>query len=96
MLGLRLARRRPVNREVRHRVPGVVNPDEQEEQSGATDHVRNDVGIVTTSCGCEIALAIFVSGIPDVLWTADNAGLLAIARLSQMIVAHLTGEEVTH
>ena len=61
-----------------------------EGKSGATDHVRNDAGIVTTEDGLEIAMAIFVSEIPDVLWTADNPGQLAIARLAKLIVEHFS------
>jgi beta-lactamase class A len=60
--------------------------------SGATDHVRNDAGIVTTNGGREIALAIFVSEIPQVLWTADNPGQIAIATLAERIVTYFCKE----
>jgi Beta-lactamase class A len=63
-----------------------------EGKSGATDHVRNDAGIVTTEQGRQIALAIFISEIPTVLWTADNPGQLAIAQLAKMVVQHFVQE----
>jgi beta-lactamase class A len=63
-----------------------------EGKSGAVDHVRNDVGIVKTDAGQEIAIAVFISDIPQVLWTADNPGQLAIARLAQMVVGHFVAE----
>jgi beta-lactamase class A len=57
-----------------------------EGKSGAVDAVRNDVGFVTVREGHDIALAIFCQKIPKPLWTADNPGLLAIARLSKILV----------
>jgi beta-lactamase class A len=60
-------------------------------KTGAVDRVRNDVGLVTGPDGQRIALAIFCQELPYTLWTADNPGLLAIARLSRWIVGAFTG-----
>ncbi len=55
-------------------------------KTGAVDAVRNDVGIVTTPDGGEIVMAFYCSRMPQPLWTADNPGLLAIARLASACV----------
>ena len=60
-----------------------------EGKTGAVDGVRNDVGIVTTPNGKQIALAIFCDQMPAPLWTADNPGLLTIARLAKLVVESL-------
>jgi beta-lactamase class A len=52
-------------------------------KTGAIDHVRNDVARITAPDGRAFACAIFVQNLPQVLWTADNLGYLAIARLAQ-------------
>lgn len=57
-------------------------------KGGAVDAVRNDVGYITVSEGHDIALAIFCQKLRKPLWTADNPGLLAIARLSRALVDH--------
>lgn len=57
-------------------------------KSGALDHLRSDVGIVFSKGG-PIAMAITVEDIPRVNWTADNPGLLEIARLSEVLLAGL-------
>ena len=57
-------------------------------KSGALDHLRSDVGIIYSKGG-PIAMAITVDGISEVNWTADNPGLLTIARLSEVLVAGL-------
>lgn len=57
-------------------------------KSGSVDAVRNDVGIVTLEDGREFALAVFCQKIPRPLWTADNPGHLAIAKLSAALVRH--------
>ena len=54
-------------------------------KSGALDHLRSDVGIVYAKGG-PIAMAITVDGIAEVNWTPDNAGLLTISRLSEVLV----------
>lgn len=54
-------------------------------KSGALDHLRSDVGIVYSKSG-PIAMAITVDGIPEANWTAENPGLLTIARLSEVLV----------
>lgn len=60
-----------------------------EGKTGAVDAVRNDVGIVTTPNGVQIAIAIFVDKLPVPNWTADNPGLIAIAKLAKLIVEYL-------
>ncbi|HLV79676.1 MAG TPA: serine hydrolase [Chthonomonadaceae bacterium] len=55
-------------------------------KTGAVDHVRNDVGFVTAPDGRRFGLAVFCQQIPVVLWTADNPGLIAIARLARRLV----------
>ena len=52
---------------------------------GALDHLRSDVGIVYSKRG-RIAIAITCDDLPKVDWSSDNAGLLMIARLSQILV----------
>lgn len=60
-----------------------------EGKTGAVDAVRNDVGFVTVPGRGTVALAILCSSMPRPLWTADNPGLLAIARAAQAVVEHL-------
>ncbi|HZT44525.1 MAG TPA: serine hydrolase [Chthonomonadaceae bacterium] len=55
-------------------------------KTGAVDHVRNDVGLLTAPDGRRFGLAVFCQKIPLVLWTADNPGMLAIARLARRLV----------
>ncbi len=57
-------------------------------KTGALDPVRNDVGLVTLPDGRRFALALFCQQIPTVLWTPDNPGSLALARLARRILAH--------
>lgn len=55
-------------------------------KTGAVDSVRNDAGIVAAPDGRRYALALFCQKLRDTLWTPENAGLLAIARLSRLLV----------
>ena len=55
-------------------------------KTGGLDPVRNDVGLVTTPSGSRYALALFCQEIPTVLWTPENPGELALARLSRRIL----------
>jgi beta-lactamase class A len=55
-------------------------------KTGAIDPVRNDVGLVTTSDGRRFALALFCQELPVVQWTADNPGMIALARLAKLLV----------
>jgi beta-lactamase class A len=55
-------------------------------KSGAVDHVRNDVGIVHLPNGRDVAVAVFCSRIPFVLWTEENPGLKAIGAAARLIV----------
>lgn len=60
-----------------------------EGKTGAVDAVRNDVGFVTAPGRGTVALAVLCSRMPYPLWTADNPGLLTIARVAQAVVEHL-------
>ncbi|MDX2268229.1 MAG: serine hydrolase [Bryobacter sp.] len=62
-----------------------IDPDRVASKSGALDHLRSDVGLVTTKSG-PIALAITVEGIPGVDYGPDNPGLHLIAKLAERIV----------
>lgn len=62
-------------------------------KTGGLDQVRNDVGIVTTPEGHRFALALFCQQIPQVLWTADNPGIMALARLSPLLIDALMSSE---
>jgi beta-lactamase class A len=55
-------------------------------KTGGLDQVRNDVGIVTTPDGSRYALALFCQELPTVLWTPENPGELALARLAHRIL----------
>ena len=58
-------------------------------KTGGLDHLRNDVGLVTAADGSRYALALFCEEISTVLWTPENPGELALARLARRI---LTGD----
>ncbi len=62
-----------------------------EGKTGAVDAVRNDVGFISSPTRGTIALAVLCSQLPRPLWTADNPGLLAIARAAQAIALALAG-----
>lgn len=55
-------------------------------KTGAIDPVRNDVGLVETPDGRRYALSLFCQNLPVVQWTADNPGLLALARLTRRLL----------
>jgi beta-lactamase class A len=55
-------------------------------KTGSIDPVRNDVGIVTAPDGRRFALALFCQDLPVVLWTSDNPGMLALARLTRRLL----------
>ena len=50
-------------------------------KTGALDRLRSDVAIVYSARG-RIAMAITVDDLPEVLWHAENPGLLLLSRLS--------------
>jgi len=58
-------------------------------KAGALDHLRSDVGIVY-SPGGRIAMAITCDDIPEVDWSPDNAGLVTIAKVAEVLVAGLS------
>lgn len=55
-------------------------------KTGGVDGVRNDVGIVAAPDGRAFALSLFVQNLPPGDWTADNSGLIALARLAKNLV----------
>jgi len=55
-------------------------------KTGAVDQVRNDVGLITAPDGRRFALAALCQDLPEILWTADNAGMVAIARLTKLLL----------
>ncbi len=55
-------------------------------KTGAVNAVRNDVGVVTAPDGRRFALALFCQELPRVQWTADNPGLVALARLARALL----------
>jgi beta-lactamase class A len=55
-------------------------------KTGAVNAVRNDVAVVTAPNGRRFALALFCQQLPVVQWTAENPGLLALARLAQCLL----------
>jgi beta-lactamase class A len=57
-------------------------------KTGGLDQVRNDVGLVTAPDGSRYALALFCQEIPTVLWTPENPGELALARLARRILTN--------
>lgn len=57
-------------------------------KTGALDHLRSDVGIVYTPKG-RIAMAITIDDMPGIDYSPDNAGLLLISDLSEMLVRGL-------
>lgn len=57
-------------------------------KAGALDHLRSDVGIVYLK-GNRIAMAITCEDVPKIDWTADNEGLLLIARIAEILAAEL-------
>jgi beta-lactamase class A len=65
-------------------------PIEVAHKTGALDHLRADVGIIDTPAG-PIAIAGYAYDEPTVLWTADNPGLLVLARMAKTVVAAKLG-----
>ena len=55
-------------------------------KTGAIDPVRNDVALMETPDGQRYALSLFCQNLPHVQWTADNPGLLALARLTRRLL----------
>ncbi len=67
-------------------IPRLLSPEwTYEGKTGAVDAVRNDVGFISSPTAGTIALAVFCSNLPGPMWTADNPGLLAIARVARAI-----------
>jgi beta-lactamase class A len=54
-------------------------------KSGALDALRSNVGIIYSKRG-RIAMAITCDNMPEIDWTADNAGYYMLSRLSQLLI----------
>ncbi len=57
-------------------------------KAGALDALRSDVGIIYSPKG-RIAMAITTDDMPEINWSVDNAGLLLMSRLSEILVEGL-------
>jgi beta-lactamase class A len=55
-------------------------------KTGGIDGVRNDVALVTAPDGSKFAVALFCQQLADLQWTPDNAGLLALARVTRRLL----------
>ena len=55
-------------------------------KTGGVDGVRNDVGLVTAPDGTQFALALFFQDLADLTWTPDNAGLIALGRVTSRLL----------
>lgn len=55
-------------------------------KTGSINAVRNDVAVVTAPDGRRFALALFCQQLSTVQWTAENPGLIALARLAQCLL----------
>ena len=77
--------------QIRDRIPRYLSEDWRYlGKSGGVDGVRNDVGIVTRTTPefgeQAFAMSLFVQNLTDLRWTAENFGLIALARLAQNLV----------
>ena len=73
---------------LRDSVPRALPPDwKYAGKSGGIDGVRNDVALVTAPDGRKFALAVFCQDLQDLQWTPDNAGVLAIGRVTRALLA---------
>lgn len=57
-------------------------------KTGSVDNVRNDVGIVTAPDGKRFLLSLFCQNIKQVLWTPENPGTLALAKLAALFTGN--------
>jgi hypothetical protein len=57
-------------------------------KSGALDALRSNIGIIYPPRG-RIALAITCHEMPEVNWTVDNAAMLLMSRLSEILIEEL-------
>ena len=73
---------------LRDSVPRALPPDwKYAGKPGGIDGVRNDVALVTAPDGRKFALAVFCQDLQDLQWTPDNAGVLAIGRVTRALLA---------
>ena len=55
-------------------------------KTGSLNACRNDVGLVTLPDGRRFGLSLFCQDLTVENWTADNPGLLALARLARLLL----------
>jgi beta-lactamase class A len=55
-------------------------------KTGGIDGVRNDVGLVTAPDGSQTVLALFCQDLPDLQWSPDNAGNIALSRATRALL----------
>jgi len=55
-------------------------------KTGALNACRNDVGLVTLPDGRRFALSLFCQDLTIEQWTADNPGMIALARLARRLL----------
>jgi beta-lactamase class A len=72
----------------RNGIGRTVNGVPMATKSGALDALRSNVGIIYSKRG-RIAMAITCDNMPDIDWTADNAGYYMLSRLSQLLIEGL-------
>lgn len=63
----------------------TLNGIQMATKSGALDALRSNIGIIYSKRG-RIAMAITCDNMPDIDWTADNAGYYMLSRLSQLLI----------
>lgn len=69
-----------------------TDAEKQPDRSGLRGHVRADVAIVRAR-GTTFVIAVFARRVRDTSWTADNAALLAGARVARLAFDHFVAHE---
>ena len=73
---------------LRDSIPRALPPDwKYAGKTGGIDGVRNDVALLTAPDGRRFAITIFCQNLPDLQWTPDNAGVVAIGRITRALLA---------
>ncbi|MBI3654702.1 MAG: serine hydrolase [Acidobacteria bacterium] len=72
----------------RNGIGRTLNGVEMATKSGALEALRSNVGIIYSQRG-RIAMAITCDNMPEVDWTADNAGYYMLSRLSLLLLEGL-------
>ena len=73
---------------LRDSIPRALPPDwKYAGKTGGIDGVRNDAALVTAPDGSQFVLALFCQDLHDMQWTPDNAGLVALGRITRALLA---------